>query len=103
MALANDLAAILQDRFLKLRRNEKFELMDERSKMRVQIVGVSAAVAQIRLEKVGHVPGLKGGVKGQKICDYALLAESDDTIHAGTLRSARSLAPRFRFPCSCPA
>ena len=50
--------------------------------MRVRIVGVSATVTQIRLERVSRVPGMKDGVQGRRICDYALLEESDDRIYA---------------------
>ncbi|MCY4121460.1 MAG: hypothetical protein OXG72_11135 [Acidobacteria bacterium] len=82
MALADDLAAILQERFLDLLRNEELELTDGQSGMRVHVVEVSAAVAAVRLERVGHLPGLKERVPARRICDYALLAESDDTIHA---------------------
>ena len=70
MALADDLAAILQERFLDLHRNEELELTDGQSGMRVHVVEVSAAVAAVRLERVGHLPGLKERVPARRICDY---------------------------------
>ena len=60
--------------------------------MRVRIIGATVAVTRIHLEKVGHVSGLRDGAPGRKICDYALLAESGDGIHATLieLKSARN-------------
>jgi len=49
--------------------------------MTVKIVRVPDTVTTIRLDKVGHLSALTG--KGwQQICDYLLVAQSDDRYHA---------------------
>lgn len=86
MALTDDLTTILRREHLKCPRDGSVELREKyrgRPDMRVQVVGVSVPVAQVRVEKVGHLPGLQEGVRGlRQICDYALLAEANGEIHA---------------------
>ena len=108
MALADDLAAILKERLLTLPGDGHIELREKRrgkEDMRVRIVGATVAVA-VRLEMVGHVPGLKDGAPGRRICDYALLAESGDDIQAILieLKSTRSdeEGPREQLRRSLP-
>ncbi len=81
------------------------EEKNEEVDMTVEIVRAPDTVTTIRLDQVGHVSALTG--KGwQQICDYLLVAQSDDRYHAifvelkKTLR--RETRPREQLRRSLP-
>lgn len=56
-------------------------LREKSAKMRVEIVGVPRRRAVVRIERTGHLPGLRDG-PWKRICDYLLIFETGNDVHA---------------------
>lgn len=65
-------------------------LREEQAEMQFEIDGVPDAIAAIHVEKVGHPPGVRRGNLA-KICDYLLIAEFQDRIHAIFIEMKKTL------------
>lgn len=82
MALAPQLAAILRDNLLVPEGEGGSIYLRERSaKMRVKIAPLPALKAVIRIDRAGHLPGLRDGPL-KNICDYLLVFETRNASHA---------------------
>lgn len=56
-------------------------LQERPADMRVEVLGLPAAFIAIRTERIGHVSRINDG-SWKRICDYLLVTESGDRIHA---------------------
>ena len=83
MALADQLAAILKKNLLKLEgEGGSIYLREKRAGMCVEVPPLPAPVAAIRIEGVGHLPGLREGRSWTRICGYLLVFETGNVSHA---------------------
>ena len=57
------------------------EKLEKRANMWFEVVDPPVPMAVIRMEKVGHLPGVREG-RLKKICDYLLIARIGGQIHA---------------------
>ena len=83
MALAHQLAAILEENLLKEEgRGGSISLQEESAEMCVKVPPLPAPGAARRIEGVGHLPGLREGRSWTRICDYLLVFETGKASHA---------------------
>ena len=84
MALAAGLKQILKPEVVERATDQDaIELWEKKPEvnMRVRVVGLPAEFIAIRTDCIGHVSKIREGPKKQ-ICDYLVLTESGDRIHA---------------------
>lgn len=82
MDLAPQLTAILKENLLEPEREGSSIYLRERSAgMRVKIAPLPAPMAVIRIDRAGHLPGLRDG-PWKRICDYLLVFETGNASHA---------------------
>lgn len=74
---------ILDERALEfvLDDGENVRLKDRQSGMVVQITETEKLCTAIQLDAIGHLPGLKQGMKLDKKCDYFLFVQADGNYH----------------------
>lgn len=84
MGFTSKLVGVLKPEVLLSHRNDGVELLDKRSGTRVRLLGLPARFTAVHIEGIGHVGKLND--RGQehrghlrRICDYLLVAESDDS------------------------
>lgn len=88
MALAPQLAAILKEKLLESvlldpeGEGGSIYLREKSAEMCVKIAPLPAPMAAIRIEGVGHLPGLREGHPWTRICDYLLVFETGNASHA---------------------
>ena len=83
MDLVRQLAAILkEDRLEPAKEGDGVSLRERKgSKMQVEIVGAPRRRAVVRIERTGHLPGLRDG-PWKRVCDYLLIFETKNDVHA---------------------
>lgn len=83
MALADQLAAILKQNLLKLEgEGGSISLQEESAEMCVRVAPLPVPAAVIRIDRAGHLPGLREGRPWTRICDYLLVFEIGNVSHA---------------------
>ena len=82
MALAHQLAAILEENLLKLEgKGGSISLQEKSAEMCVKVAPLPAPAAAIRIDRARHLPGLRDG-PWKRICDYLLVCETGNVSHA---------------------
>ena len=82
MDLVRQLAAILKEDLLEpTEESGGISLWERSARMRVEIVGLPWPRAVVRIERTGHLPGLRNG-PWKRICDYLLIFEIGNDVHA---------------------
>lgn len=66
------------------------EKLEKRANMRFEIVDPPAPIAAIRMEKIGHLPGVREG-RLKRICDYLLVARIGGQSHAVFIEMKKTL------------
>ena len=82
MDLVDQLAALLKEDLLEpAEEGGSVSLREKKAKMQVEIVGAPRRKAVVRIERTGHLPGLRDG-PWKRICDYLLIFEIENDVHA---------------------
>ena len=99
MAINSVLESVLIEDVVETPSKDKTITLQEKNRnvdMEVKVVALSAPVTAIRMNRLSHLSVLqkKGDLK--KICDYLLVVESADEIHAVFIELKKSLAQKGR-------
>lgn len=82
MDLVRQLAAILKEDLLELaEEGGSVSLREKAAGMQVEIVRLPWPMAVVRIDRAGHLPGLRNG-PWKRICDYLLIFEAGNDVHA---------------------
>ena len=82
MDLVHQLAAILKEGLLELAsEGGSVSLRETSAGMRVEILRLPWPMAVLRIERTGHLPGLRDG-PWKRVCDYLLIFEAGNDVHA---------------------
>ena len=101
MTLASDLTNILKPtKLVPAAPGGGIVLRDGQSRMEVRVVDAPATAAAIRLERIGHSSGLRDG-PWKRVCDYLLVVESGDRLHAIFIELKKTLTEELRPRISC--
>ena len=80
--LVRQVAAILKEDLLELaEEGGSVNLREKAAGMQVEIVRLPWPMAVVRIERAGHLPGLRNG-PWKRVCDYLLIFEIGNDVHA---------------------
>ena len=88
------LQSILPDRFLADPTSDgEVQLRERRVGMTATVLGLSPKTTAVRLEQVGHLGNLAQdtGLDIKKVCDYALITDSDETCETTLVELKQTL------------
>ncbi len=98
MAINSVLKRVLKKKFVETpKKNKTITLWEKKQDvdMEVEIVTQSAAVIAIRMGDKNHLPIMQDG-RWKRVCDYLLVVESADEIHAVFIELKKNLAQKGR-------
>lgn len=82
--LSSCLQGIVDDESLKKMASDESSIIlkELQASMSVKITGLPPSATTIRMNRIGHSPGLKKGGKWNHICDYLVVTRLNDDCHA---------------------
>lgn len=93
--------SLVPDNYLTAPENGKLALEDKTANMTMEIIGPPAEAVGIRMENLGHLPGIRPKLRldGERmigICDFLVLAEVDDVSYAVFIEMKRTQSDEER-------
>ncbi len=92
---------LVPDNYLTAPENGKLALEDKTANMTMEIIGPPAGAVGIRMENLGHLPGIRPKLRLDRertirICDFLVLAELDDVSYAVFIEMKRTQSDEER-------